>query len=312
MQNKAVIILFFIIFLTIRVKAQTDKILLIDSTWKSVGVFSLNIGQTSFTNYVAGGENQININSILHYRLRYEKDKSSWENVIEAKYGTLVFKGKKPKKTDDLLNFSSKFGYKASKKWKYSYYLNLNSQFTNGYNYPNDSAIVSSFMAPAYLMAGFGMDYLPSKTISVFISPITVKSTIVNNNSLANRGDFGVEKATFDTSGNIIKPSNKFRNEPGAFFKIYYQEEFESGLNLSSKTEFFVAFNEHPENIDVKWSTFISYKITKVFSATLSIDLIYDDDAVYKEDANGDGIQEVYGPRLQAKQTFGIGIAINL
>lgn len=311
MRRKAIII-FLLISLTFDIKAQTDRILSKDSTWKSNGIFTLNLGQTSLTNWVAGGENQININSILHYRLRYEKDKSSWENIIEAKYGTLLFNGKKPKKTDDALNFTSKFGYKASKKWNYSYYLSLNTQFANGYNYPNDSVIVSTFMAPGYFMAGFGMDYLPSKSISILMSPISFKSTIVNNTRLADLGNFGMNKAITDTAGNIITPSQKFRNEPGAFLKVYYQQEFKKGLNISSKVEFFLAFNNNPENVDVKWSTFITYKISKVFSATFSLDLIYDDDAVYKEDANGDGIDEIYGPRLQAKQTFGIGIGIKL
>jgi hypothetical protein len=312
MQMRTFIVFLFLLVLSIGASAQTDRILSRDSAWRSNGIFSLNIGQTSFTNWVAGGENQININNILHYRLRYNKDKSSWENMIEAKYGVLLFSNLKTKKTDDQLNFTSKYGYKASKKWNYSYYLSLNTQFANGYNYPNDSVIVSGFMAPGYIMAGLGMDFLPTKTISILISPITYKSTIVNNNALANAGNFGMEKAITDTAGNIIVPSNKFRNEPGAFLKIYYQQEFKKGLNLSSKAEFFVAFNDNPENIDVKWSTFISYKISKVFSATFSLDLIYDDDAVYKEDANGDGIKEVYGPRLQAKQTFGIGIGIKL
>lgn len=312
MQIKTIIIFLLFTNLTFNIKAQTEKLLSKDSTWKSNGIFTLNIGQTSLTNWVAGGENQINVNSILHYRLRYEKDKSSWENIIEAKYNILLFNDKKPKKTDDAMNFTSKFGYKASKNWKYSYFLGLNSQFANGYNYPNDSVIVSTFMAPAYFMAGFGMDYLPSKTISILISPISFKSTIVNNNQLANAGNYGMEKAVLDTAGNVIIPSQKFRNEPGAFLKIYYQEEFKKGLSLSSKAEFFTAFNNNPQNIDVKWSTFISYKISKLFSATLSLDLIYDDDAIYKEDANGDGIEETYGPRLQAKQTFGIGIGISL
>lgn len=300
------------LYFTIDNMAQLDRILSRDSTWKSNGIFTLNIGQTSFTNWAAGGENQININSILHYRLRYNKGKSSWENMIEAKYGVLLFSDMKTKKTDDKINFTSKFGYKATKKWNYSYYLSFNSQFSQGYNYPNDSTIISEFMAPGYFMAGIGMDYIPIKTISVLISPLTYKVTIVDNNTLANEGSFGVRKPITDTSGNILVPGENFKNEPGAFLKIYYQEEFKSGLNVSSKIEFFTAFIDKPENIDINWSTFITYRISKRFSATFSLDLIYDDDIVIKEDTNGDGVKEDLGPRLQAKQTFGIGISIRL
>jgi len=300
------------LYFTIDNMAQLDRILSRDSVWRSNGIFSLNIGQTSFTNWAAGGENQININTILHYRLRFNKDKSSWENIIEAKYGVLLFSDMKTKKTDDNINFASKYGYKASKKWNYSYYLSFNSQFSQGYKYPNDSTVISDFMAPGYFMAGVGMDFIPIKSISILISPFTYKVTIVNNTLLANDGGFGVKKPILDTAGNIIVPGQRFINQPGSFLKIYYQKEFDSGLNVSSKVEFFTAFSDNPENIDINWSTFITYRISKRFSATFSLDLIYDDDVIIKEDTNGDGVKEELGPRLQAKQTFGIGISIRL
>jgi len=292
--------------------AQADRILSRDSTWRSNGIYTLNIGQTSFTNWAAGGENQININTILHYRLRYNKDKLSWENMIIAKYGVLLFSDMSTKKTDDKLDFTSKFGYQANKKWNYSYYLSFNSQFYKGYKYPNDSTMISDFMAPGYFMAGIGMDYIPVKSISVLLSPLTYKITIVNDANLANEGNFGVAKAIKDTAGNIIVPAQRFLNQPGSFIKVYYQNEFKNGFSISSKIGFFMAFTHKPENIDINWASFLTYRISKRFSATFSLDLLYDDDVIIKEDTNGDGVKEELGPRLQAKQTFGIGISIRL
>ena len=156
------------------------------------------------------------------------------------------------------------------------------------------------------------MDYNPHKTLSVLINPVTYKLTIVNNELLANDGNFGVTKAVKDTSGNVIIPSERFRSEPGAFIKIFYQSTFDNGFALSSKIEMFSSFLKEPENIDVKWSTFITYKISKYFAATFSLDLVYDDDAIIKQDINGDGVKEIVGPRLQSKQTLGIGVALSL
>jgi len=294
------------------ISAQTERILSRDSTWRSSGIFSLNIGQTSFTNWANGGENQININTILHYRLRYSKGKASWENNIEAKYGTLLFADMKTKKTDDKLDYASKFGHKASAKWNYSYYLSFNSQFSLGYKYPNDSTVVSDFMAPGYFMAGAGMDYHPIKALSILINPFTYKLTIVNNELLANAGGFGVKKAVLDTSGNVIVPAQRFRSEPGAFVKFHYQAVFDNGFSVSSKLELFASFDDNPENVDIAWSSFVTYRISEYFAATFSLDLLYDDDAIIKQDINGDGIKEVVGPRLQAKQTFGVGISLKL
>ena len=292
--------------------SQSERILSRDSTWRSSGIFSLNVGQTSFINWANGGENQININTILHYRLQYSKDKATWENNIEAKYGTLFFSDMNTKKTDDKLDYASKFGYEVHKKWRYSYYLSFSSQFSAGYKYPNDSTIVSDFMAPGYFMAGAGMDYHPIEELSILVNPLTYKLTIVNNIELANDGNFGVKKAILDTSGNIIVPAQRFRSEPGAFVKFHYQKEFENGFSISSKLELFSSFVENPENIDINWVTFLTYKISEHFIATFSLDILYDDDAIIKQDINGDGIKEIVGPRLQSKQTFGIGVSLSL
>ena len=306
-------ILFLVLLLFAKdANAQNERILSRDSTWRSSGIFSLNVGQTSFTNWANGGENQININTILHYRLQYSKGKASWENNIEAKYGTLLFADMKTKKTDDKLDYASKFGYQATDKWNYSYYLSFSSQFSAGYKYPNDSTMVSDFMAPGYFMAGAGMDYNPIKTVSILINPITYKLTIVNDELLARDGNFGVKKAVVDTNGNVLVPASRFRSEPGAFVKIYYQEIFDNGFSVSSKLELFSSFVESPENIDVTWSSFITYRISEYFAATFSLDLLYDDDAIIKQDVNGDGIKEVVGPRMQSKQTFGVGISLRL
>jgi len=292
--------------------AQVERFLSRDSTWRSSGLLSINIGQTSFANWANGGENQLNINTLLHYRLQFSSGKATWENNIDAKYGTLIFADMKMKKTNDKIDYASKFGHKASKKWNYSYYLSYTSQFARGYKYPNDSTVVSDFMAPGYFMAGAGMDYHPIKELSIMITPITYKLTIVNNTLLANDGGFGVKKAIVDANGNVIVPGEHFRSETGAFVKVYYQKEFKNGFSVSSKLELFSAFNNKPENVDLTWATFVTYRISKFFIATFSLDLLYDDDAIIKIDVNNDGIKEVVGPRLQSKQSFGIGVSLNL
>ena len=133
LKYRLVILFIFISISLFAQKGNRDRYLTRDSTWTSNGVFTFNVAQTSFTNWAAGGENQVNLNSILHYRLRYSKTNASWENIIEAQYGTLFFSKLRTKKTNDKLNFTSKFSYDASKKWKYSYYLSLKTQFTKGY-----------------------------------------------------------------------------------------------------------------------------------------------------------------------------------
>jgi hypothetical protein len=312
LKIKCIFIIGFFLLVELPLTAQTERILSPDSTWKSLGIITLNVGQTSFTNWAAGGDNQLNLNSISHFRLRYNKGKRSWENLIELKFGSLIFDNFVTKKTDDILNFASKFGFKASPKWNYSYYLSFNSQLARGYNYPNDSVPVSMFMAPGYFIAGLGFDYLPNSSLSFLFSPITNKLTIVNDPRLADLGSYGIEKPSYNSAGQIISPSNKFKNEPGAFIKANYQQEFKNGLTLSSKVELFSAFSQKPLKLDINWSSFVSYKISRIVRATFSLDLIYDEDISILVDTNGDGLKENVGPRLQAKQSLGLGLALVL
>ena len=55
-------------------------------------------------------------------------------------------------KNDDKIDFTSKYGYKTSKNWNIASLVNFKSQFTKGYNYPNDSTVISNFLAPAYIL----------------------------------------------------------------------------------------------------------------------------------------------------------------
>ena len=305
-----VIIGFFLISVGSFAGTPSDmRILSADSSWKSKGLFTLNMGQTSFTNWAPGGDNNLSLNSLLLYDLVYQKDIVSWVNHIDLEFGSMIYFDRKPKKTNDKIYFSSKLGYKASKNWNYSLFYSLGSQFVNGYKYPNDSVPISRFMAPAYLMMGLGMDYKPNKNLSILLSPFTNKITIVNDDDLAAKGAFGMEPPQLDTAGNILVPAKKFKSEPGGFVKFYYHQQIKDNFKFSTRLELFAPYYRKPVNLDVRWNIFSSYQITKGLAITFVIDLVYDEEAIIKEDINGDGKDEIVGPRTQVKESLGIGLS---
>lgn len=283
-----------------------------DSLWKNQGIFSLGIGQTSFTNWAAGGDNNINLNTGLYYDLNYKQGILNWNSNLDLKYGTLVFLSKKPKKTNDQIHMSSKLGYEIDSSWSFSMLFNFDSQFTKGFKYPNDSVPISRFMAPGYILLGLGTDFKPDKNLSVLISPFTNKITIVNDAELAGKGAFGVEPDIKDTSGRIIIPGQRFKNEPGGFIKIQYQFEYKKDFKFSTRLELFSSYFDKPQNLDVRWNILSLYKLSQRASVTFSLEVIYDEDAIIKEDINGDGIDEIVGPRTQVKETLALGITMNL
>lgn len=103
--------------------------------------------------------------------------------------------------------------------------MNFKTQSLPGYNYPNDSVIISKFLSPAYLLFAGGFDWKPKNYLSFLLAPITGKSTFVLNQQLANAGAFGVEPAIFE-NGQLIKQGKTFRAEFGSYIKLALQHTF--------------------------------------------------------------------------------------
>ncbi len=278
-------------------KINTDTI----SGWKKGGMFAFTFGQSSFTNWAAGGINNISVNGITNLFASYKKDNLTWDNTLNLAYGIQILgKGedKSTQKTDDKLDFSSKLGIKATDKLYYAALMNFRTQFTDGYNYPDDSTVISTFMAPGYLIFAAGIDYKPNKNLSVFLAPLTSKTTFVSNQTLADAGAYGVEAG------------EKIRSEFGGYFKASYTEDIMENVNLNTKLGLFSNYLHNPQNIDVNWEVLIGMKINKYITANLSTQLLYDDDILVPVDTNNDGTNDGTGKRIQFKEILGVGFSV--
>ncbi len=267
--------------------------------WKK-GVSSfINVSQTSLTNWSAGGENSLSINGLVNLFASYKKGKSVWDNTFDIGYG-LLKQGKETDfiKTDDKIDFLSKFGYNAFNKWNYAALINFKTQMAKGYNYPNDSVVISKFLAPGYITGAVGLDYNPGDILSVFIAPISGKITLVNDQALADSGYFGVE------------PGHKNRIELGSYIRVMFQKDLIENVTFSTKVDLFSNYLKNPQNIDVNWETLLTLKVNKYLSATLATHLIYDDDIKIEVDTDDDGQVDGKGPRTQFKEVLSIGFTL--
>lgn len=276
--------------------------------WKTGGVFSLNFTQVSLTNWAAGGDNSISLNGITNLFANYKKGNSNWDNTLDLAYG-LMKQGKQGmRKTDDRVDFMSKYGQRAFKNWYYAALINFRTQMAPGYNYPDDSTKISNFLAPAYLLGAIGMDYKPNDNFNVFISPLTMRTTIVNDTRLADAGAFGVDKAEYNDLGEKIKNGKMFRSEYGGYLRSLLKADIMKNIKLISKLDLFSNYSDHPERIDVNWEVLIALKVNEYISATIATNLIYDHDVDIAVDENGDGVFDAFGPRTQFKEVLGIGL----
>lgn len=297
---KKYIIIFFTVIIQTSVFAQVtegEKRLRTQETdtlngWKKGGIITVNLSQTSLTNWAAGGQNSIATNGMLNLFANMKKGNGLWENAIDIGYG-VINQGKEKlwKKTDDKIELSSKYGQKAFKNWYYALLLNLKTQMTPGYNYPNDSVKISDLFAPAYLVSALGMDYKPNDKFSMFIAPITSRIIFVCDDSLSSAGAFGVNKG------------KKTKSEFGGYMRIAYKQDLMENVTLQMKLDLFSNYLENAQNIDVNWETLLAMKVNKYISATLNTLLIYDDNTMIQ-------VNEAHsGPRTQFKEVLGIGFS---
>lgn len=312
---KKYLVLFFLLPLSL---AAQKKNSLPDSLrhWHRGALIGFNFTQSSYTNWAAGGVNSLSGQALANAHINYKKDSTiSWDNNLDLAYG-LLQQGKTSslRKTDDKIDFTSKYGrYAFGRVWYYSALLGFKTQFQPGYDYETTPpTLLSDFMAPAYLTLAIGLDYKPNKKTSVLIAPLTGRVTFVRNQALANSGSFGVEKATYDTAGNVITPGKLARYEFGGYIRAQYNSEIMKNVLLTARCELFTNYLKDPQNVDVNAEVLLSLKVNKYISATFNMQAIYDNDISIPIDNNHDGVIDGAGPRLQFRQVLGVGFALKI
>lgn len=256
------------------------------------GKTSLTMSQTSFSNWASGGQNSISGVLAGGFRLRYAAKKLSWDSTLDLAYGTLYqYEEADRRKTDDRIDFSTKLGYAASRVWSYTILTQFRTQFDRGYkSYPvvAKDSYTSTFFAPAYLTFSVGMDYRPNKELSVYMSPLSLRNTIVLDDTLSSRGAFG------------ITPGSNILSEYGALVKATYSKIVFERVQLKSKIELFSNLEHDPQNINVNVEVDIGIKTTSWLTTRLYTQLLYDDKIRVSEDD---------GPALQVKEVLGVGLS---
>ena len=286
------------------------KITAIDTTkfaedpiwWDTQNSISFDISEGAFLNWNAGGNNSISGLLKVYLHRKYKKLYILWDNEISARYGLNSQQDQELRKTDDKLQINSTFGYRKDTltNWYYSVKFNFNTQFTDGYSYPTTNNPISRFFAPAYLFLGAGSYYdLKEERFSLYLSPFTLKSTLLLDETLSNSGTFGVP---------IGKSS---RNEFGILVQSSWDTEVSKNIYMKTRLSLYSDYLNSFGNIDVKWDLNFDFVINKYMKANLGAYLIYDNDIKIKKDTNGDGELETLGARLQLKQLLGIGVLFN-
>ncbi len=298
--------------------------------WTKSLMTNLNFVQSSFTNWAKGGYNNYALSTYIDGNAKWKKNEMYWNNRLQLDYGFL-YSADKPilQKNKDRILFESTWGYKATNTLNYSAKFTFLSQFANGYNYPtpaveedrepsskdwrNARVLKSSILSPGTVNLGLGIDWVPSKWLTVNMAPVTGGFTIVGserlrkNNGMARKKkyedteeypDSMDEKNIYYTTGNYYKPARfEFGAQLTADAKLRVNDNFEGSTHLL----LFSNYLNNPGNLRVNWDTRMMWKLSRFFSLNITTNLIYDD-TVLITDKNGDT-----GRRVQFAQALQFG-----
>ncbi|MBR9914295.1 MAG: DUF3078 domain-containing protein [Algicola sp.] len=282
--------------------------------WELVNKAGLDISEVTFVNWNAGGSNSISALSTIFSSLKYVQNNFKWNSSARLRYGINKQENQRLRKTEDELEIISNLGYRKDTltNWYFSSRFNFKTQLTNGYNYPDRENEISRFMAPGYLFVGGGVEYGKNfDKLSVYFSPLTMKSTFVLDDALSNAGSFGVTPAVYDDEGNIIQEGERLRTEMGVLLTNYYETEVFENILVRNNISLYSDYLNQFGNIDVDWEVIFDFKVNDYVKATLGSHIKYDNDVKTLVETDIADEFEERGAKLQWKQLLGVGVVFN-
>lgn len=238
-----------------------------DSTWIKKGNIAVLGSQSSFSQWQAGGSNNVALNATLNYDINYKKDDWVWDNKFIGAYGISKLKGQDQQKTDDRLEINSVLGKKAKGEWYYSAFVNFKTQFDTGMNPDSLDQKISHFMSPAYLQAGLGMLWKKNDNLKVNIAPATARFIFVHKHFTDLEESFGVEQG------------KNMRFEFGASVNAYYKVDIMENFSVENILNLYSNYLEDPQNVDIDYQLNAVLKVNKYISTNLTFQVLYDDNA---------------------------------
>ncbi|WP_159800333.1 DUF3078 domain-containing protein [Flavobacterium sp. MK4S-17] len=312
MKIKALLISLLLIPFYQNLTAQVIVTTLPDSIsyWEKINKVGLDISEIAFVNWSVGGNNSVSGLAKASFVRNYHKSLQNWDNELMLKYGLNSQEGQELRKTDDQIQLISTFGYRRDtvSNWYYSAKFSFNTQFSNGYSYPNTTEEISGPFAPAYIFLGVGSEYIRKDLgLNAYFSPLTDKTTLVLNRMLADKGAFGVDGAVYDEEGNLVRRGKMSRTELGILVTNNIKRQIFKNISLDHRITFYTDYINNFGNIDIDWQFQLDMTVNEYVKANIGAHLIYDDDIKATEERGGEVVQ--VGPKVQLKQMLGLGLS---
>ena len=301
--------------------------------WTSSLKTNVSLGQTSLTNWAAGGDNTVSLAAFVDANANYKKDEMFWNNRLQLDYGFL-YASSKPiiQKNTDRIYLESKWGYKteAMKNFYFSANYDFKSQFAPGYEYKTPSVEglenlpmkdkvqawmdarkpLSGILSPAYTNLALGIDWTPAKWLSVNFAPLTGGFVIVEDVRFRQSYSMPLRKEWEGITEGVPTDGSQLRSarfEFGAQLKVDAKVNVNDNFSYSTQVVLFSNYLDKPQNLRVNWDNRIDWKLAKYFSFTVTTNLIYDDKVMIFSEKDGKTHQ-----RIQFKESVAFGFTYTI
>lgn len=270
--------------------------------WEYGGNGTFGLTQTYLNNWKGGGESAFSFLMVLKGYANYSDKKLRWENSGELRNGWIRQGGEinQTQKNDDKLELISRLGVNAFDHWFYSTEIDFLTQFFNGYNYPDKTHPISSYLSPAKTLIKVGLDYKPNKNFSLFLSPLTSKTVYVRDTAHIDQTRYGISR----TSQSLW--------EPGLNADLRYKIDFTPQISYETKYKMFINYQNPFKKLDITWENLVVAQLTNRISMNFMIYFLYDDNVTFptgKFDLEG---KEIYKPKLQTKELMTVGFSYKI
>ena len=270
--------------------------------WNYGGNGTFGLTQTYLNNWKGGGESAFSFLMVLKGYANYSYKNVRWENSGEVRNGWIRQGGdiNQTQKNDDKLGLISRLGVKAFDHWFYSGEIDFQTQFFNGYNYPNKEKVISTYLSPAKTLIKVGLDYKPNKNFSLFLSPFTSKTVYVRDTAQVDQTRYGI-------------PANKQSLwEPGLNADLRYKIDLTPQISFETKYKMFINYQKPFKKFDITWENLVVAQLTDRISMNFMLYLLYDDNVTFPSGKMGVDGKEIYEAKLQTKQVMTVGFSYKI
>lgn len=268
--------------------------------WKNNGGASLNINQSIYDKWNGTNNNSIELSIGLNKKLKYQTSKMIWDNYFIADFGLNKLSGQEIRKTQDRLELNSLIGMTLPNHWSASYFLNMQTQLTNSYDYdkdPEKENRINGFLAPLYIATGPGIMWQKNDKLNFNIAPLTCKMTYINGNIY--RYDKGTSsfKSNKEISILGVPAGDDIIYQLGFYSSALYEFKLAKNIKVENRLSLYSNYLDNPTNIDVDYTMRMHLGINDLLSTQIIFQARYDDDSY---------------SGIQGRESIGVGLKFKI